>query len=74
LQVRFGQPTNGSIATIIGAFKSATSRRINALQHSYKNKLWQRNYYEHIIRDEFELYFIREYIKDNPLKWSQHKF
>ena len=34
------------------------------------NKLWQRNYYEHIIRNENELREIREYITNNPLKWD----
>ena len=33
--------------------------------------MWQRNYYEHIIRDQTELKNVREYIKANPLKWSQ---
>ena len=32
---------------------------------------WQRNYYEHVIRDEDELNIIRQYIRDNPLKWGQ---
>jgi hypothetical protein len=33
-------------------------------------KFWQRNYYEHVIRNEDEMNKIREYIKNNPLKWS----
>lgn len=36
-------------------------------------RLWQRNYYEHIVRDENELIRIREYIKNNPLKWEFDK-
>jgi hypothetical protein len=36
----------------------------------FNGKLWQRNYYEHIIRDEKELNKIRQYIVDNPLKWD----
>lgn len=36
----------------------------------FNGKLWQRNYYEHIIRNENELNRIREYITNNPLKWS----
>jgi REP element-mobilizing transposase RayT len=36
-------------------------------------KLWQRNYYEHIIRNEDELNLIREYIQHNPLKWDDDK-
>jgi len=37
---------------------------------TFKGKLWQRNYYEHIIRNENELNQIREYIINNPLKWN----
>lgn len=36
----------------------------------FSGKLWQRNYYEHIIRDEDELNKLRQYIVDNPFKWS----
>ena len=34
-------------------------------------KLWQRNYYEHIIRNEADLRRIEEYIQNNPLRWEQ---
>ncbi len=37
---------------------------------SFPGKLWQRNYYEHIVRDEIELHRIREYIVNNPLQWE----
>jgi REP element-mobilizing transposase RayT len=37
---------------------------------SYPGKLWQRNYYEHIIRNENELNRIREYIANNPMEWE----
>ncbi len=36
---------------------------------SFNKKLWQRNYYEHVIRDENSLERIREYIINNPLRW-----
>ncbi len=36
----------------------------------FNGKLWQRNYYEHIIRNEDELDKIRQYIQNNPLKWD----
>lgn len=38
---------------------------------SFNSRLWQRNYYEHIIRDDEELHRIREYIRYNPNKWSE---
>ncbi len=37
-------------------------------------KLWQRNYYEHIIRDENSYYQISEYIQTNPLKWQDDEY
>lgn len=36
----------------------------------FAGKLWQRNYYEHIIRDEVDLERIRAYIEDNPTMWA----
>jgi REP element-mobilizing transposase RayT len=36
----------------------------------FNGKLWQRNYYEHIIRDEKDLHQIREYIVNNPMQWQ----
>ncbi len=36
----------------------------------FRGRLWQRNYWEHVIRDEYELYFVREYIHDNPKSWA----
>lgn len=63
-------PTSGSIGAIIGQFKSQTAKRINALRQSPGAPVWQRNYYEHIVRDEISLEEIREYIATNPLKWQ----
>ena len=37
-------------------------------------KIWQRNYYEHVIRNEKEFYLIREYIEYNPLNWKIDKY
>ena len=41
---------------------------------SFHQRLWQRNYYEHIIRDEKELTRIREYILENPMNWDEDKY
>jgi len=67
---RFGKPVKGSLPTIIGAFKAAVTRRINALRNSGKGEVWQRGYYEHVIRDDESLNRIREYIMHNPLNWE----
>jgi hypothetical protein len=37
----------------------------------FPGKLWQRNYWEHVIRDETELHRIREYIRNNPARWQE---
>ena len=55
---------------IVRAFKSFSARRINALRRTPGRPVWQRNYYERIIRDEAELKRIREYIRYNPTEWE----
>ncbi len=62
-------PSQGSVGAIVGSFKSVTTRRINALRGTPGAPVWQRNYYEHIIRNEPSLQRIREYIAMNPLRW-----
>ena len=59
-----------SIASIVGSFKSAATKRINEMRGMPGGKLWQRNYYEHIIRNDESLHRIREYIANNPLQWE----
>jgi REP element-mobilizing transposase RayT len=58
------------IPKIIGYFKMNSAKYVNRLCGATGRTLWQRNYYEHIIRNENELYRIREYIQNNPLKWD----
>ena len=60
---------SGSLGAIVGAFKSAVTKRINKIRDTLGAPVWQRNYYERIIRTERELYNVREYIKNNPAKW-----
>jgi len=60
---------SGSLGAIIGSFKAAASKQINVLNSISRESIWQRNYYEHIIRNESSLEKIREYICNNPLRW-----
>jgi len=60
----------GSLGAIVRSFKSAVTKRINEIQNTAGTPVWQRNYYEHIVRNEDELGRIREYIRLNPLKWE----
>jgi REP element-mobilizing transposase RayT len=55
---------------MIVGFKSAVTKRINALRNSPGSPVWQRNYYERVIRTEDELNGLREYIKYNTLNWE----
>ncbi len=57
------------LGRLIGAFKTVSTKEINTMR-GQSDLIWQRNYYEHIIRDENSLDRIREYILDNPLKWE----
>lgn len=59
---------NTQLPQIICAFKSISTIAINRLLNQSKIQIWQRNYYEHIIRNENELNNIREYIINNPKK------
>lgn len=67
---QFGKPVPGSLPTIIRAFKAAVSRRWHQTQKSSASPLWQRGYYEHVIRNDSDLQRIREYIANNPLRWE----
>ncbi|MEM1252673.1 MAG: transposase [Cyanobacteria bacterium P01_H01_bin.21] len=68
---RFGnmmQP--GALSTIVRSFKSATTRQINILRAGPKSPVWQRNYYDHIIRNAISYGRIKYYIRHNPLSWQ----
>jgi REP-associated tyrosine transposase len=63
------------LGDIVGAFKSITTHKyIRGVKQygwpSFPGKLWQRNYYEHILRNENEMTRIREYILNNPAQWA----
>jgi putative transposase len=68
---QFGKPTIGTIPTIIRSFKSAVTKRINELRGFPGIPLWQRNFYDHIIRNENSMYEICEYIRYNPMQWER---
>jgi REP element-mobilizing transposase RayT len=56
----------GSLNAIVQNFKSISTRKANQLQRTAGAHLWQRNYYERIIRTERELHCARQYILTNP--------
>ncbi len=67
---QFGKPVSGSLPTIIHSFKSTVTKQINQLRNTPGSSVWQRKYYEHIIRNEDRLNCIREYIINNPIQWQ----
>jgi putative transposase len=62
-----------SLGAIIQNFKSITTRKINKMLKHQGMSIWQKNYYEHIIRNDDNLNEICEYIINNPLKWDLDK-
>lgn len=65
----FGAPVAGSIPTIVRTYKAAVTRRI--ARELNGGMIWQRNYYEHIIRNEEDYNRIYNYIENNPARWEQ---
>ncbi|MFA5056129.1 MAG: transposase [Dehalococcoidia bacterium] len=60
-----------TIGALVRAFKSACTIRINDMRNSRGTPVWQRNYYEHVTRDEDDLNRIRQYVIDNPARWAE---
>ena len=72
-----------SISSFIAGFKSATtiqidnyidSQNLTISKYNKENKLWQSNYYDHIVRNEEEYWKIKNYISNNPSNWENDKF
>jgi hypothetical protein len=59
-----------TLGQILAFYKYQTTKSINVIYNSPGNKIWQRNYWEHVIRNENSLHKIREYIRNNPCDWA----
>ncbi|MBF8249239.1 MAG: hypothetical protein HW374_2039 [Bacteroidetes bacterium] len=64
---------NDPLSEIIRAFKSFSARQNNEIRKTAGKPIWQRNYFDHIIRDERSLEGIRDYISTNPQRWEDDK-
>jgi REP element-mobilizing transposase RayT len=64
-------PKSASLGAIIAQFKSRVTKRIWKIPEFKETPIWQRNYYEHIIRDEMDLQNKADYIESNPLLWDE---
>jgi len=70
----FGKSTKNSIPTIVKLYKATVTKQINILRQTPAVPVWQRNYYEHIIRNDNDLYKIRQYLHNNPIKWEDDDY
>jgi len=61
------------IGRLIGAYKTVSTKQANTFRQTPGLLLWQRNYWERIVRDAAELLSIQEYICNNPAQWAQDK-
>jgi len=66
----FMQRRKMTLSRIMGWFKMNTAKQINLLRGGVGFFVWQRGYYDHIIRNEADLLRIRTYIASNPLQWT----
>jgi putative transposase len=62
-----------TLGQMVAYFKYQSTKQINQLRKTPGQRLWQRNYYEHVIRTENDLNKIREYIKINPQIWGRDR-
>jgi putative transposase len=65
-----GSPRPVSLGQIMGFYKYETTKRVNEAIGTPGAKLWQRGYFDHVIRTDRSLEAIREYIFTNPSRWS----
>jgi putative transposase len=62
------------LGRLVGAFKTVSTKRINQIRGTPGARVWQRNFYDRIIRNQGELDQLRRYILDNPLKWELDEY
>ena len=66
-----GQYGGHPLSKVIQRFKSYTDHLYQTDGQPFGPKLWQRGYHDHILRNENDLLQVRNYIQENPLRWSQ---
>ena len=66
-RVAVSSPTLGQV---VAYFKYQSTKCINQHRDMPGTRIWQRNYYDHVIRDDLDLQRIRQYITDNPMQWE----
>ena len=79
LRTDLGEHTGSPLSAVVRWFKTmSTNEYIRGVKQlgwpPFDRKLWQRNYYEHIIRDDVSLLNIAYYIENNPAHWQEDDF
>ncbi len=64
---------SGTVGALVGTYKSVVTNHVNNLRDTSGEKVWQRGYYDRVIRNEEELNSIREYIVQNPARWAEDR-
>ena len=67
---RRGEVPSPSLGKIVAYFKYQSTKHINQRYDTPGTRIWQRNYYDHVIRDNIDLQRLRQYVQDNPMKWA----
>jgi len=67
-------PAPKSLGAFMAGYKSAVTKRINHTRSTPRAPVWQRNYWEHIVRTDRALNAIRQYIADNPARWTLDRY
>ncbi|MEA5621191.1 transposase [Cronbergia sp. UHCC 0137] len=70
-KIKINGTTPQSLGSIIQNYKSVSTRQINRINKAKGNVIWQRNYYERVIRNEEALNNTRQYIVNNPINWEE---
>jgi putative transposase len=63
----------GSLGAIIGQYKSRVARWINLFRRTPGTRVWQRGYYDRVVRNDDELERLRHYIIQNPVRWAEER-
>ena len=74
IKEQFKKSSSNTIPTIIRSYKASVTKQIRELRNDFNFHIWQRNYFEHIIRNDDSYLKISEYILTNPLKWRLDKY
>ena len=64
----FSHPRKGSLATLVRSYKPAVTREAGRILGI--REVWQRGFYEHVVRGRMQLLRVRDYIENNPIRWA----